>query len=79
MWVVNTDAQALGNHACPNKLQIGAELTRGLGTGGKSELGEQAALESVEELSKVSSSSNNNSRSNSSRSRRSSRSSSSRV
>jgi cell division protein FtsZ len=60
MWVVNTDAQALGNHSCPNKLQIGAELTRGLGTGGKSELGEQAALESVDELSKVSSSSNNN-------------------
>lgn len=30
-WAVNTDAQALENHQALNKLQIGAQLTRGLG------------------------------------------------
>ncbi len=49
-WAVNTDAQALENHAAMNKLQIGAQLTRGLGTGGKPELGEEAAQESHAEL-----------------------------
>jgi len=33
-WAVNTDAQALTNHSAPNKVQIGSELTRGLGCGG---------------------------------------------
>eukprot|EP00798_Chlamydomonas_sp_ICE-L_P028783 gene28783-31970_t len=45
-WAVNTDAQALDNHSAPNKLQIGSELTRGLGAGGNPALGHQAALES---------------------------------
>eukprot|EP00878_Enallax_costatus_P006820 GHUV01007148.1.p1 GENE.GHUV01007148.1~~GHUV01007148.1.p1 ORF type:complete len:470 (+),score=103.36 GHUV01007148.1:308-1717(+) len=52
-WAVNTDKQALDSNICPNKLQIGIELTRGLGTGGKPSLGEQAAQESVEDISKV--------------------------
>lgn len=30
-WAVNTDAQALENHQAMNKLQIGSQLTRGLG------------------------------------------------
>ena len=30
-WAVNTDAQALENHQALNKLQIGGQLTRGLG------------------------------------------------
>lgn len=30
-WAVNTDAQALENALAPNKLQLGGELTRGLG------------------------------------------------
>lgn len=34
-WAINTDAQALNANICPNKVQIGTELTRGLGTGGK--------------------------------------------
>jgi hypothetical protein len=34
-WAINTDAQALSANICPNKVQIGMELTRGLGTGGK--------------------------------------------
>lgn len=49
-WAVNTDAQALESHAALNKLQIGTQLTRGLGTGGKPELGEEAAQESHQEI-----------------------------
>eukprot|EP00891_Asterochloris_glomerata_P006231 jgi/Astpho2/6231/e_gw1.00088.147.1_t len=49
-WALNTDAQALENSLAMNKVQMGAELTRGLGTGGKPELGEQAAQESQESL-----------------------------
>ena len=30
-WAVNTDAQALENSVAMNKLQLGIELTRGLG------------------------------------------------
>lgn len=47
---MNTDAQALESHQALNKLQIGTTLTRGLGTGGKPELGEEAAQESHQEL-----------------------------
>eukprot|EP00898_Chlorokybus_atmophyticus_P004842 jgi/Chlat1/5359/Chrsp35S05289 len=49
-WAVNTDAQALLKSTAPNLLQIGQELTRGLGTGGNPELGEQAAEESIEDI-----------------------------
>lgn len=49
-WAVNTDAQALESHQALNKLQIGTQLTRGLGTGGKPELGEEAAQESHQEI-----------------------------
>ena len=49
-WAVNMDAQALENHQALNKLQIGTTLTRGLGTGGKPELGEEAAQESHQEI-----------------------------
>eukprot|EP00775_Hariotina_reticulata_P002905 gene2905-3193_t len=49
-WAINTDKQALDSNICPNKLQIGTALTRGLGTGGKPSLGEQAAQESAEDL-----------------------------
>lgn len=49
-WAVNTDAQALEKHDALNKLQIGTALTRGLGTGGKPELGEEAAQESHQEI-----------------------------
>ncbi|MFC1581679.1 cell division protein FtsZ [Candidatus Neomarinimicrobiota bacterium] len=40
--VINTDAQDLENNIAPNKLQIGKNLTKGLGAGAKSELGRQA-------------------------------------
>lgn len=49
-WCLNTDAQALENSLAMNKVQMGADLTRGLGTGGKPELGESAAQESAEAL-----------------------------
>jgi cell division protein FtsZ len=42
--VVNTDLQALRASRCPNKIQIGAEITAGLGAGANPEIGEKAAL-----------------------------------
>lgn len=48
--IVNTDAQALRSSPAPRKLQIGKKLTRGLGAGGKPEIGEAAAREDEELL-----------------------------
>jgi cell division protein FtsZ len=42
----NTDAQALNLSQAPTRLRLGPNLTRGLGAGGKHEVGEAAALES---------------------------------
>jgi cell division protein FtsZ len=50
---VNTDAQALLSTLAPVKLQIGENLTRGLGVGGDPELGKQAAQESKEKISQL--------------------------
>ena len=47
---INTDKQALQLCKAPKLLQIGEKLTKGLGAGAKPEIGEQAAEESVEEL-----------------------------
>lgn len=47
---VNTDAQALLNNKAAIKLQIGEQLTKGLGSGGDPEVGRQAAEESRERL-----------------------------
>ena len=44
--VCNTDNQALNGSPVPNKLQIGANLTEGLGCGANPEVGKNAALES---------------------------------
>src|SRR3990167_2679222 len=41
----NTDLQALRASLAPNKLQLGAELTKGLGAGANPEIGREAALE----------------------------------
>lgn len=51
--VCNTDAQALQNSPVPNKIQLGVSLTEGLGAGANPEVGEQAALESMEELKQM--------------------------
>ncbi len=48
--ICNTDAQALQNSSVPNKIQLGVSLTEGLGAGANPEIGEQAALESMEDL-----------------------------
>ena len=48
--ICNTDAQALENSSVPNKIQLGVSLTEGLGAGANPEVGEQAALESMEDL-----------------------------
>lgn len=47
---VNTDAQALLNNKATIKIQIGENLTKGLGSGGDSEIGRQAAEESKEKI-----------------------------
>lgn len=48
--ICNTDSQALENSSVPNKIQLGVSLTEGLGAGANPEVGEQAALESMEEI-----------------------------
>ncbi|MER3373856.1 MAG: cell division protein FtsZ [Allomuricauda sp.] len=48
--ICNTDAQALQNSPVPNKIQLGVSLTEGLGAGANPEVGEQAALESMEDI-----------------------------
>lgn len=47
---MNTDNQVLDLSAADHKLQIGAELTRGLGTGGNPDLGRKAAEESRQDI-----------------------------
>ena len=46
----NTDAQALDTSNAPVKIQLGEQLTEGLGAGANPEVGRQAALESEEEI-----------------------------
>ncbi len=48
--VANTDLQVLNSSKAPVKIQIGTELTSGLGAGGKPEIGKESALESRNEI-----------------------------
>ena len=48
--VCNTDAQALENSSVPNKVQLGVNLTEGMGAGADPTVGEQAAIENLSEL-----------------------------
>ncbi|NND15582.1 MAG: cell division protein FtsZ [Eudoraea sp.] len=48
--VCNTDAQALQNSPVPNKIQLGVSTTEGLGAGANPDVGEQAAVESMEDI-----------------------------
>ena len=48
--ICNTDAQALESSAIPNKIQLGVSLTEGLGAGANPEIGERAAIESIEDV-----------------------------
>ncbi len=47
---VNTDLQALNNNKAGTKLQIGNQLTKGLGSGGRPAIGKDAAMEDTEKL-----------------------------
>ncbi len=49
--VANTDVQALNANFASTKIQLGAEITRGLGAGANPEVGRKAAMEEYEKLS----------------------------
>jgi cell division protein FtsZ len=51
--VVNTDVQALNANAAPTKLNIGANVTKGLGAGADPERGRKAALEDVQKIKEL--------------------------
>lgn len=51
--VCNTDSQALQNSSVPNKIQLGVNLTEGLGAGANPEVGQQSAIESIAEIEKM--------------------------
>jgi cell division protein FtsZ len=48
--VANTDAQALNNSVAEHRIQLGPDITRGLGAGSRPEVGRAAAEETIEEL-----------------------------
>src|SRR5262245_7062063 len=47
-YAMNTDLQALNACNVPNKLQLGAKMTNGLGAGSNADIGRQAALENTD-------------------------------
>ncbi len=51
--VCNTDSQALQNSPVPNKIQLGVNLTEGLGAGANPDVGQQSALESIDDIEKM--------------------------
>ncbi len=51
--VVNTDVQALNDSKAPIKIQLGSQLTRGLGAGANPTIGRQAAIEDTEKIMDV--------------------------
>lgn len=51
--VANTDAQALNANLADVKIQLGSEITKGLGAGANPEIGRKAALEDFEKISSV--------------------------
>lgn len=51
--VCNTDSQALDNSAVPNKIQLGMNLTEGLGAGANPDIGHQSAIESIADIEKM--------------------------
>lgn len=48
--VCNTDAQALDHSLCESKIQLGSLVTGGLGAGAKPEIGEKAAIETLDDV-----------------------------
>ena len=51
--VCNTDSQALQSSSVPNKIQLGVNLTEGLGAGANPDVGQQSAIESISEIEKM--------------------------
>ena len=51
--VANTDLQVLNTSLAPTKIQIGTEITNGLGAGANPNVGKEAALESKNEIEQV--------------------------
>lgn len=51
--VANTDAQALAHSAAGRKIQLGLEITQGLGAGARPEIGRMAAEEAKDEIEKA--------------------------
>lgn len=51
--VCNTDSQALDNSSVPNKIQLGMNLTEGLGAGANPDIGHQSAIESISDIEKM--------------------------
>ncbi len=51
--VCNTDSQALENSSVPNKIQLGVNLTEGLGAGANPDIGQQSAIESIADIEKM--------------------------
>lgn len=49
--VANTDSQALAANLAPTKIQLGNDLTKGLGAGANPEVGRKAALDDYEKIS----------------------------
>lgn len=52
-YVCNTDLQSLNLSKCQNKIILGKEATKGLGSGGNPEVGQKAALETEDEIKKA--------------------------
>lgn len=51
--ICNTDAQALNNSMIPTQIQLGIELTEGLGAGENPIVGEKSALESINDINAI--------------------------
>ena len=51
--ICNTDAQALQNSGVPNKIQLGLNLTEGLGAGANPDVGMQSAVESYSDIQQM--------------------------
>ncbi|MFO7656223.1 MAG: cell division protein FtsZ [Bacteroidales bacterium] len=51
--ICNTDSQALANSPVPVKIQLGESLTEGRGAGNKPEIGRQAAIENIDNVTEA--------------------------
>ena len=51
--VANTDAQALNASLAETKIQLGSEVTKGLGAGANPEVGRKAALEDYDKINEI--------------------------